>query len=43
MYEVVRSGLEHFQLVESVVKIVAEEIQVIWLVRKSPALVEVRG
>jgi hypothetical protein len=43
MYKVERPGLEHFGLVEPIVQIVAEEIQVVWLVRKSPVLIEVQG
>jgi hypothetical protein len=40
MYEVVRSGFENLGVIKSVVQIVAEELQIVGLVRKPPALVK---
>jgi hypothetical protein len=39
MYEVVRSGFENLGVIKSVVQVVAEELQIVRLVRKPPVLV----
>jgi hypothetical protein len=42
MYEIVCFGLKDIRVVESVIEVVADELQVVWLVWNTPGIVKVQ-